>query len=960
MYKAMKKNRNSCIYHICICFCVLALMFSFMGSLFIGGQNANADSVLYVVNSGTGLTASEEDGCFSLTGTQGRGRSGMVINQPINYNTTLEFDMQLQVNNTYFEDETTHRNRQWIVTLHEYSLDDKGLPKAANNIYSGKGLYGVQLCFRAYPDRLFVSLLAQSEGKNVTISDPYMQSMLFGTEVAGVKAKPYAHIECYFADGNGNKVFQDQAATYNVKMQCYDNETGELAGEPVICSIDKMHISNEGGFTQTPYLGMFLINEAGNPVTNFDVDWKIYNIKNGLVKDFSIAPSEVVGLKIGQEVQLNPTLVPFDANADLSDIGIYYVSSNPDCVSVSNDGVLTTTRDGGESIITAMTSEGNIAEVKVVVYDEIYPELVIDDTISLPEEATQYEEIKLPKYTANDNSGRVVSSVEVVSPEHYNIDETAENYTFVPTLSGVYLVRYSAIDPMGNETIQEYDIKVKDADLSGFWSKKQTNISHIIIDENADGSTMKAEMKIGAEGVRDSSTALVWGNQPLTFTKNEDGSYNSVSFDISVNYQGISWDTLNIKDEHHNLTFYLMEAYEDGSISADAFQRGQKGMELFISQWPTASAEKPTLRFRLRTAEDATMSEQHTTVIDTYATDEESRGAADANRNNMYGAGTRYLPWFEYGDALDFAYKYLAGEKFTVKVEYFDETVEDPEGKENVGYSSYYKWTFDGFSFCVPAHNISYSDDGYRRQAFIGFKAETTNGEANYTIEISNVRNGQTRNVEFEEDNIVCELGETYQLNPKAMGYDGNAQLSDFNFKSSDESIATVDVNGKVTIVGYGEVSISAISTIENKQAVVTIGVDIPMFMLARDEYTVKLGKDFIFPIITGTDKQLPYELVASDPYGLVALENGHMQAVKIGDYTVVARYLNYEVSCVIHVVENMEEIPIIDNEMNSSSNNSENSVGCSSAISTLSISIIALMAVSSFVFIKKRKDEKV
>lgn len=941
-----------------------------VGGAWATNVQANAEEVRYVVNSGSSLTAGYADGEYSLSGRQVRGRSGMVINQEINYNHTLSFDMQLQLNNTFNETENARHNRQWDITLHEYNITEAGLPNAANNIYSQTGIYGAQVRIYATPSDVRVSMLAQNAGQSYTVteeSDPYFWSYFFGGEVGGVTAKSYAHMELYYSNAEGDKVMQDEATSYTLKMQCYDNTTGELAGTPILVSAAKEKMSPEGGFRTQPYLGMFCISEAGSTTTTLDMDWKIFNIDNGRVKNFSIQPSEVIGLKPNENVTLQPVLTAFDSNDTLKDITISYTSNKPEVISVNEKGVLSTTADGGSAIITAMTSEGNVAKVNVVVYDAVAPVLTINGDV--PQTATQYDKVVLPTFTASDNSNEFIATVAVVSPELYDIDENAEEYSFVPTLSGAYVVKYSVKDAMNNETAYEYEINVAEDDASGFWTKEQKNNSHIIINENADGSVMKAEMQLGLPGVTDESSALIYSNQPLTFTKNANGTYNSVSFDISVKYKAGSYDSTKLTDISHNFTFYLMEAYENGTISSEAFTRGRYGMENFISHWPYATEAGTTLRYRLRTAGNAKMTEQHTSVIDTYSEDETERAQKEANRNNMYGMGSTYLPWFEYGDALNFAKKYLSGEKFTVKVEYFDETVTDPEGKESVKFDKYYKWTFDGFSLCVPADDIAGSEDGYRRQAYLGFKAITTNGEANYTIEVSNLRNGSVRSVGFEEGKqITVNYGEEYSLTPKAFGYNGETIPSKFTYSSNDESIAKVDANGKVKIVGYGTAVISAVEQGEKKQGMFTISVKTPMFLLSRDEYTVKVGKDFILPVITGTDLKVPYTMTVSDSYGLVALETGALQAVRVGDYTVTVTYLGEEISCTIHVVESDEQAPIekpiipdTPNDSTSSSTNNggntQQSSGCGGSIA-LSTLTLGLLGAFGAVYLKKKKED--
>ena len=256
----------------------------------------------------------------------------------------------------------------------------------------------------------------------------------------------------------------------------------------------------------------------------------------------------------------------------------------------------------------------------------------------------------------------------------------------------------------------------------------------------------------------------------------------------------------------------------------------------------------------------------------------------------------------------------------------------------------------------IPADYINGNVSGFERQAFLGFKLWSNNGVVKYDVHISDIKNGEVNNVSFDEGKkSVREYGDVFILSPYVIGNNGDRLSTEFLYKSGDESVATVDANGIVRVVGYGTVAISATSLLENKSATHTISVDVPIFEFAKEEFTLTVGKDGILPVVTGAKASVPITVKSSDPFGLVALSGGVVQGVKVGVYTVTATYLGYTAECVVRVVE-------ADGQENASQSGSGGNAksGCGGSIGTGEYAAIVAACVTcvAIVFSVRRKKD--
>ncbi len=908
---------------------------------------AETESVDFLVHGNSYSADGAFDGeTYSLFGSQGRGRVGMIINQPLNVNQTISFDMELRLNSEFTENETAYHQRAYILTLNEYSMNGE-LPSVDSNIFSSSsGPNGVQLQFIPYKTGVSARICALGTANSVVLNsvDDYFESALFGgVEHGGKLALEKIRVDMYISGAN-----------YAIKLQCYDALSGELSGSPAVLTVGLDKISENGGFGENPYLGFYLVNEAAKlaeDVTEVEVDFKVSNLINGRVKGFSFEQKEISSLKAGESVTLKPTVTPWIYGDSLGDITFSYSSDN-DIVKVTDGGVVSTTADGGFATITAMTSEGNTLKIPVLVYDETDPVITINGEV--PIYGRQYEKISLPSFTVTDNSGYATSVLAVISPETRYICEEDE-FSFIPSTFGTYTIKYSAKDHYGNEVERRFQIEVEEAPSSGQWSVYRENFAYTVLDEKLGGDELTATLTVGSLEAGESS-ALVYSNRPITFTKKSDGSYNSFYFDMSVEIEDISYNAASELDLSRLFTVYLMESYEDGTITPEQFNRDKSGMEMAFGKNPYWTDDLQ-MRYRLRSLGSASMSEQHIATIDTLSEDADARFDADTARNNQYGHGETYLPWFEYGQALRFSDKYAHGETFRVKVEYFEDVTINSKGKEV--YDRYYKWSFDEFTFKIPANYVSGEQTGYSRQAFFGFKLWSRNGVIRYTVNVSGITNGDVKNVSFKEGvSSIREYDDTFILNPFVTDNSGNKLNSSYSFSSGDDSIAAVDSSGRVRIVGYGEVAIYATSALENKSATHTIYVDVPMFMLLKSEYTIPLGKDGTLPIVTGAKSSVPINVTSSDPFGLVALKDGTLQAVKIGEYTVRAEYLGKTAECIVKVVKSSEKPPVVPTEEEESAITPSDS-GCGGSIDgQIGLIMAAFMLTVTTIAIKRRKND--
>ena len=120
----------------------------------------------------------------------------------------------------------------------------------------------------------------------------------------------------------------------------------------------------------------------------------------------------------------------------------------------------------------------------------------------------------------------------------------------------------------------------------------------------------------------------------------------------------------------------------------------------------------------------------------------------------------------------------------------------------------------------------------------------------------------------------------------------GKDVTSEATFTSSDESVATVDENGNINIVGEGETQIIIHLDGANDQ-VITIKVTLPELEINKDEVNLQVGEeaenqqkdtDDLIVKLRGEDKTEQAVYQSSNPNVATVDENGHITAVSEGE----------------------------------------------------------------------------
>ena len=304
------------------------------------------------------------------------------------------------------------------------------------------------------------------------------------------------------------------------------------------------------------------------------------------------------------------------------------------------------------------------------------------------------------------------------------------------------------------------------------------------------------------------------------------------------------------------------------------------------------------------------LSRQHTTVIDAGENGTDAaKATAETQRNGAYSKGLSYMPWFEDGDARNFATKFSTGESINVKIEYVDSGSPNYESSWN---ENYFILTLDEWSFRIPAEMIAGEDDGFTRQAYLGFKQFSDNGIIPFDVEISKITNGSIRKVGFADgDSMVKKLGDEFVLGAHSYDNDGRVVEDTFTYVSGNENVVSVDENGKATVKAIGSTKIVVTSKSTGKVGVCTINVDIDSFTLTEKEIVMYLGQDRQLGLTVMPNVAVPFTYTSDNPRIVAALNTGKLQAVKLGEARVTVSYFGHEESCVVRVVTKEEYLAL-------------------------------------------------
>ena len=145
-----------------------------------------------------------------------------------------------------------------------------------------------------------------------------------------------------------------------------------------------------------------------------------------------------------------------------------------------------------------------------------------------------------------------------------------------------------------------------------------------------------------------------------------------------------------------------------------------------------------------------------------------------------------------------------------------------------------------------------------------------------------------------------------------------NAKYKDLVFKSSDESIATVDDKGKITAKKIGQTVITVINEDSNKKAEAKVKVvsDIEKIEFIKSEYNVYLNESIeVIPKVT-SEFNKEYELSIEDN-NIAVIDDGRVKGMKIGTTNIIAKLKNTDklVKVKLNVIEKNVDNPVIFDE---------------------------------------------
>lgn len=961
----------------CLLATVLGCTMSVAAAFSVANFSAVAEDVETVVKHGPStLEATVENGEYALTGTLGRERAGFIIPTPVNHRYELSFDYTLLVDSGDELANGNPQNRAYLITLNEYP--DSEDPYSANNTHISSSVNGLQLEIRTNPweHAVYVNAMAHSKriyeenssftwqgglayGKMSGTENElynYLRSAFYQEEFNGVTAAEAINVRFYTSDVNGNKVTDGSDTHYAFALTPYVAETGELYEQSLIITANKSNVSEQGDFTKTPNLGVYVINEPST-TKEINVEFGIKNIDNGRVRSVAANYTDIPALKHGEPVQLEVTLTPHKAGEDLSDVTYTFQSMDESLVKVDQNGVVTAVAQRGGTSILITTSEGNTLSIPVRLFDDVAPVITLEEGVPFPTTANQYDEVIIPNFTATDDSGEVEISLNMLSPTGKTFDLTKETLSFMPTNGGEYIFEYAAVDPSGNKAFEIMTVDVKPGAELVDWVKYESFNAAAKLIEKEDGS-VSFSGEVGTMEEQIAHQAVAWYNNPIIFTKLDDGSYTTVEFSYKINYAlGTPIVSGNATERNRYFGMYLVEATADNSVGAERFDWNTPGIQLIVGKRDIVS-DNALVWYELRSG-TTQLSRQHTTVIDAGAdASDDAKATAKTNREGAFSKGAAYIPWFEDGDARNFATKFSTGETINVKIEYVDKQSPkyEKQWKEN-----YFILTLDNWAFRIPAKMVAGEDDGFTRQAYLGFKQFSDNGIIPFDVEISKITNGSVRKVGFTGgNNVVKKLGDVFTLDAVSYDNDGKAIQDSYTYISGDEKIVSVDENGKAMVNAIGSTKIVVTSKTTGKVGVYTVNVDIDSFALAQKEIVMYLGQDKQMEWTVSPNVSVPFTFVSDNPRIVAALSDGRLQAVKLGEATVTVSYFGHEETCLVRVVTKEEylemgyEVPK-DTASDEDSVQEQPSTGCMGSIT--GGALLATLIVGCLCF-KKRKED--
>ena len=187
------------------------------------------------------------------------------------------------------------------------------------------------------------------------------------------------------------------------------------------------------------------------------------------------------------------------------------------------------------------------------------------------------------------------------------------------------------------------------------------------------------------------------------------------------------------------------------------------------------------------------------------------------------------------------------------------------------------------------------------------FTSKTACSVFKHIIEASKV----ITSIKFYGEIVNCEVGDTYEYD--IICTPTNAAVQEYNWVSSNPSVATVDSNGKVVALSRGETTISATTTdgsnLTIKDSFIVMQPDVIATSINLNQTTANLNIGELLTLSasilpeTTTDKSVTW---SSSDKSIASVENGVVTAIAPGKATITATTAdgsNLSASCEITVV---------------------------------------------------------
>lgn len=168
------------------------------------------------------------------------------------------------------------------------------------------------------------------------------------------------------------------------------------------------------------------------------------------------------------------------------------------------------------------------------------------------------------------------------------------------------------------------------------------------------------------------------------------------------------------------------------------------------------------------------------------------------------------------------------------------------------------------------------------------------------TVAESNVA---VKEVKLEEEKLEIEVGQTKTLTPVITP--DNASNKEVIWISSDEKIAKIDEEGKLSALKEGQTTITVVTKDGEKKAqcVVTVKKETPKVTMEKTEATMKVGETLTLKVkVTSDVKEVAWK--SSDEKLATVKMNGEVTAKAKGKVTITATALKQDAVCEITITD--------------------------------------------------------